>query len=517
MLANYVLSKRVSGTSREDAELEISQLTDSDQFEIEDPAMCVARYICAHLVDCIDPRYTPSFIRGLLEKTGTYRLLPVSEDTEIYLASSGDTYRYDIYGSYSVRHIFQVQHYDPDDVVYLASEHIVNPSPDCDLLQRCYHTYFENPADAVHYCEQRMERYDIAHGSSASGYRVTVHPRSVLDQSVWYKKNLEAAAYIEKYDLGIEDYRYIVDMNELIDTVMADAYDDLPVSERAVVDRHIYDNIRDFISSDTSYAIDESIDHVDGDELKSMVDVAIVMAFAQAKDADTFNAIYRAIGPNAYRVACLTDDIFNNHPEQGYIIITKTGQMGWLPESDVFMNTWDGIKNSAIYGKLQPNENDTLYCLREFHPDMFLDKLPELMELDKYRRMYQSFIADQRKEHPEFRRATQNGKTVACGDWYPKGVLDHSVYKNTTFPCNYGEHEFSDEECKQLLSGEELAIPNYLTKMGSRITVRGKLKDISTRFDDGPYICFSRTDIGSPMRTSLNAEFGIQEPGLPSD
>lgn len=518
MLVNFVLSKRVSGTSREDAELDIVQLTEGDSFEIKNPKRLIASHIYMCLESYIDSRYNAAFIRTLLDKNGVYRLMTVTdnEDTQVYVIVNNQKYQYDIYGSYSVRHVFYIKQYDDREVVYLAAEHLINPNPDCDLIQRCYRPYFESAGAANRYCNRLMTDYKTKCGSASSGYRVTVEKRSVIDESVWYKKNIKAAKYIVKYDLDQEDYRYIADIDELVDTVMADSYDNLSVVERAAVDHHIYNAMRDFISSDTCYTIDETIDFVQGDDLKAMVDVSIILAFAQAKDEETFNKIYEALGPNAYRVGCLTDDIYNDHPDKGYILITKDGQLGWFADSDVFLNTWDGIKSCPFYGKLQPNENDTLYCLREFHPEMFVDRFPELMELDKYRRMYQNFLSDQRKEHPEFRFTTQGGREMACGDWYPRGVLDPKVYKNTMFPRNYGTHEFSDDECKRLLSGEELVIENYLTKMDSLITIRGKLKDIATDFDDGPVICFTRTDIGSKMRTTLNAEFGIQEPGLPN-
>jgi hypothetical protein len=80
----------------------------------------------------------------------------------------------------------------------------------------------------------------------------------------------------------------------------------------------------------------------------------------------------------------------------------------------------------------------------------------------------------------------------------------------------YNKYEFSEDQCRKLLSGEELVIENYVTKMGDEVTIRGKLRDVAGPFDDGPRIEFARTDIGSQKRMKLNREFQIEEPGLPS-
>lgn len=517
MLSNFVLSKRIAGTSRDDAELDITQLAEGDDYEISDPKRLIASYMHMCLGNYIDAGYSVAFIRKLLDKSGVYRLRSLEEEQQVYIIVNNrdKKYQYDIYGEYTVRHIFYIKEYDTDDIIYVAAEHIANPEPDCDLIMRCYRPYFETAGAAQRYCNRNMAKYHIEKGAPSSGYKVLVKDKAKTDDSLWYKKNIKAAKYIVKYELDAEDYRYIVDLDDVLSAVFADAYDDLPDNERAFVDRNIYNSIRDYISADSCYSIDEMIDVTTGDDLSDMVDVAMLLALSQAEDEATFYKIHELLGPNEYRVGAITDEIYNAHPEQGYIMISKDGQLGWFPPTDGFLNDWDGASSSPFYKKLQPNENDTLLCLREFHPDLFVDSLPTPMELDKCRHMYALHMAEQRRQHPEFVFKKDGDTTYGCGTWYPRGVMDAKCYPDVMFPIEYGSHTFSEQECKDLLSGEEIVVEHYMTKMGIESTIRGKLKEVMSMFDDDSTFEFTRTDIDAKQRASLNAEFGIQEPGLP--
>lgn len=50
--------------------------------------------------------------------------------------------------------------------------------------------------------------------------------------------------------------------------------------------------------------------------------------------------------------------------------------------------------------------------------------------------------------------------------------------KNVSFSKKWGEHEFTDEECKKLLAGEEIIL-NLISKQGKPYSIHGKLSNLS--------------------------------------
>ena len=95
-------------------------------------------------------------------------------------------------------------------------------------------------------------------------------------------------------------------------------------------------------------------------------------------------------------------------------------------------------------------------------------------------------------------------------------LTSKKVVPGISFHRTYGTHTFTEEECKRLLSGEELTVEHFITKMELETTIRGQLKDCSGLYDSEMTVEFVRTDINiSKDRRMLNMELGIEEPGLP--
>ena len=521
-LCTFVLSKYLSGTGDE-MELDINQLGDESDYEIVDAKNFIADCIYDCIEDYVDFKYDLESIRKLLNKSGKYKLklMDNSGDTSvsqviIKVDNERETYYYDLSGDFKARQVFQVKRIEEEDVRYLVSEHIVNPFPGCNLIERCYKPYFDDVITARRYYNNRMKTYETEHGTSSSGYRITVVSKTETDASDWYNANMKAMEFISKYNLEAEDYRYLTDMDKVLDAVISDAYDELPLEDKCAVNRNIYNSLREFLDDDTVCQLDDDMEKVGPEDVESVTDLAIILSLIQAKDAETFARIHEVLGPNDYRVGGLTDEIYLSNKDKGYILCTVDGDLGWF-EDCYALNEWDGAKNCPYYGKFMPNECDTLLCLREYHPELIVRELPSQLEFSKYNRMYKAELTHTRSLHTEFRFKTNSaGKTVAVGDWYKEGLERNACSKNTEFPVMYNKYEFNEEQCKKLLSGEELTVNDYVTKMGDEVTIRGKLSDVSGPFDDGPRIEFLRTDIGSPKRMKLNNELQIQEPGLPS-
>ena len=518
----YVLSKYISGLNKDDIELDINQLTDNNEYYVIAPKRLIASDIYDSLENILHPQYTMEMIRNLLDIDGKYEL-SVYEANYITNASSviltvdnrHNTFYYDVRSDFICRQIYIIQEIEFANVRYLVTEHIINPSKGCDLIERCYKPYFNDVFSARQYMNKRNRNYTVAKGTPNSGYKLSIVDVNLIEKSDWYHTNLRIAESIREFHLDPEEYRYIPDIDMVESSILADAYDDLDISAQAKVNLDIYYAIRDYIDSEFLFFLDDDITVAAEDEIEEITDNAIVLALVNAKSEEDFYKIHEILGPNEYRIGALTDDIYNNHPDTGYIVVSKDGDLGWYA-SCYAINEWEGSVDSPFHGVFQPNENDTLYCFREYHPELIVDRLPKKSDVQYYEDLYQTECAEIRKLHPElaFDR-NEDGDEVVFGTWYYEGVLSNKHIDDVCFLRDYGSHKFTKEECITLLSGEELTIEHFVTKMDFEITIRGKLKDCSSMFDEEVQIAFTRTDINANKRKNLNAEFGFEEPGLP--
>lgn len=521
-ICTFVLSKFLSGVGDE-MELDINQLSDESDYEIVDVKNFIANRIYDSIEDYIDFKYDPDSVRKLLDRNGKYKLklMDNSGDTSvsqviIKVDNEKETYYYDLKGEFKVRQVFQVKHIDEEDVRYLVSEHIVNPFPGCSLIERCYKPYFDDVITARRYYNNCMKSYEVERGASSSGYRITVVSKTEIEESEWYRANMKAVELVGKHNLDMDKYKYLTSMEDVIETIAMDAYDELSLDDQCAINVSIYNTIRPYLDDDTVCQLDDTMDKVGPEDVQSVTDVALTLALVRAKDEETFNEIHKVLGPGVSRIGALTDEIFNNNAYKGFILCSADGELGWF-EDCYALNEWEGAKNNPYYGKFMPNENDTLLCFREYHPELIVKELPSQMEFSKYDKMYRAELASQRAVHSELRFTSDcYGTPLAVGDWYQHG-LTGTCQHGTEFPIIYNKYEFNEAQCKRLLSGNEIVIDDYVSKMGKFVTIKGKLADNSDpNFGDGPMIEFVRTDVGSKKRIKLNMSFNICEPNFSS-
>lgn len=523
MLHNYVLSKSLSGTNEKDLEPDIQQLCNEDgTYEIADPKGFIADNMFEYLEYNIDVGYDFRHIRNLLNNDGKYGLVvsdsnPLVKKIVVTVNSARNLYYYDILGDNIVyRQIYTVEQIDDADVGYLVSEHLIGLSRKCKLVTRCYHELFINLRDAVAYRDVNMKDYAVEKGSSHSGFRIFVVNAYQMRQSKWYKDNLEICDLIRKYKLKLSDYRYMLDLDSVREAIRADAYDDLPLSERAAADRLLCELMYPFIDDSIFDDIDDDFDAIPDEDMESVADDMILFALLSVKSEKEFYAVHKKLGPYGYRVGALTDAIYNSHPKQGTILMCVDGNMRWYSDSYA-IGEWEGARGNPYFGKFQPNECNTLLCLREYHPELIVNVFPTSAELEKYMKLYNEERAEERNKHPEMVVETNDvyDVTICRGNWYPNGVYNDEFMKDATFFVFYENYTFSRNQCRKLLSGEELVITNYKSKMGRDLTIRGKLKQ--TNFGDIVNMEFTRTDISARNRRIMNAFLGVEEPGLPED
>lgn len=521
-LKNYVISKYMSGTSAKDIELDINQLVDGESYEIADPISFIAENIYYALEQSIHPKYTENVIYQLLQHSGKYILAVYDADIvssidsiTLVVDNANGVYYYDVVGTVFARQIYEVSVFDDADVGYLVVENIIHPEDNCELIRRCYEPYFLDIYAARKYRNEQMKHYKISHGSSNSGFRIIVVDVNKIVESDWYRLNLEVANDIISYKLDPERYRYIPDIAIVHEAILADAYEDLDDTAKASVNRDIYDMIKPYIPCEYVAFLDDDLNISDDSEIEDIVNQAITICLTNVKSEEEFFEFHDLLGPYEYRIGCLTDDIYNAHPDSGYIVVSKDGDMGWY-ESCYAINEWSGAEDNPWFGKFQLNENNTLQCFREYRPDLIASKLPKKSDIQKYEEEYQEANAKIRRVHREMRVVkNEDGDEIVIGTWYCNGLKSDKKIDRAMFFKDYGSHFFTEEECKQLLNGEEITIEHFVTKMKKEVTIRGKLKDVSSMFDNDQRIEFVRTDIDANKRKKLNSELGIDEPGLP--
>lgn len=523
MIRNYVLSKFVKTALDGEIQIDMRQIKEHQSYVIEHPEALIAYDIFAAIEHLIDTQYTQDSVYTLLQKDGKYRLR-VPDDLNMnplpVILLSVDTkkrkYYYEVRGREPIRQIYSVSEIDDKDVRYLVVDHIMNPEKGISLIERCYHSCFMDKHKADRYWKIKQDDYSVAHGLSNSGFRVFVVSAANIQKSKWYRDNLEIARQIKEYNLSAENYRYIANTVDIFMAIKADAYDFISIEDQIGINKNIYQLLRDYLPEDDIPFMDEDLESHDARVVESVADKAIFLALANAKDQMTFDKIHKILGHNEYRVGALTDDIYNANPETGFILVGKTGELQWYPECYA-INDWDGAKGNPYYGKFQRNENNTLYSLREFHPELFVDSFPDEDEIKQWEKKYLDATVIVRMKHLEMKFDSDHEKEeIVIGNWYYSGLKSKDVINGISFHRIYGSHTFTQDECRKLLSGEELVVEKFITKMNMETTIRGKLKDCAGLYDDEMNVEFVRTDINiSKERRMLNMDLGIEEPGLP--
>lgn len=515
---SYILSKFLSGTTKDNVELDVTQLALNGSYAIDNPKDVIAEEMYVALSGFLDPRYTSHNLRIMLDADGKHKLACYDDGMSAlvadYVVVSVDnekrSYFYEVHGNFRSRRIYKVSEIEDAKLGYMVSEHIIAPEPGCPLIERVHVPIFRDLEKAIRYKKQKMKTYHCSKGAENSGYRITVVDTGEMIKSDWYKKNLEIYDDIKKYELNEEDYRYIADLDEAKMAVFADAYDELTPAEQSIVNMHIFEEMRPYISAEYLPFLTEDLDDADAEEIEEVADDAILYALINAQSAEQFEEIHRKLGPNEYRVGALTDDIYQEHPDEGYIVLTVDGNFGWYPECYA-INEWEGSKDSPYHGVFQKNWADTLLCLKEYHPELIVKSLPSKDEVSKYENLYQEEQATERKKHTEFKFGYDDyeGRPTVTGHWYYEGLKSSKVLKNITFWRDYGDYTFSKAEALALLNGEEITIEKYKTKSGRELTIRGKLRDCSDIDADYVDVQFARTDIDPEARAKMYASIGI--------
>lgn len=526
------------------------QMSDDGKYVIIDPERYIARLIYRRISDDIDFDYDESCIEALikLQADGTYSLSPRSDKVEceilIIVNKKDNQYGFkfkDTQNSYSANYIYSIDRIRNFDEVYLVVECISNPSDDCNLIVRCDHTYFDSMRGAEKYQNLHHEDYQLSRGDLRySGYDIFVVSKTEIEDiatriGYWYSRNIEAIKAINSYGLDVEDFRYMSDIDAINDKITAFAYDELNDDERYIVDDRIYNIMINFISDKE---IKTELDNLkntakrQNNNIKTVRDKAVILALIHAETDEKFKQVHEALGDMyGWCIGKLTDDIWNKHSHDsddgelvgdGYILLDKTGNLSWFPDLVCF-DDWNQSDDSPYKGKFMPNDADILLCFREYHPEKIADRILSSEEVNCLQAKYANARKAKIAEHKEMsfsyeNRRDKNGHpcdvAIVTGKWYPHGInvedSNCQGYGDTQFPRYYYNYEFTEDECKRLLSGEEIIIKNYITKDdGIRCTIRGRLGDKSTKFDDGPIIEFVRTDIDQKERNAINAKYGI--------
>lgn len=520
-IRNYIKFSALTEADDGGYELNVEQLVGlNKRYDFDSPRDAIANDMFKALELLIDVGYSSEHLRRLLNKSGTYSLMLSSETSlvnhiEIVVDNKHRVYYYDLFGSMSGRYMYEVEQIEDVYLGYMVSEHIIAPTPKCPLMTRCYHEYFLDLYDAITYQKAMMKDYTLGKGSAASGFRIFAVDVEKLKKSEWYVRNLKIYDMIKQYKLDWVDYRCIENFDDIEEAIRADAYDDLDDSERASINRELCDKLYKFLSDEYQEYVGDDYESADDEDIEGITDDIILFALLSADSEETFNEVHKTLGPYEYRVGALTDSLYNDHRGKGHILMCSDGNMRWYGNCYA-MNEWDGARGNPYFGKFQPNGTDGLICLNTYRPDLIVDVFPQAHELEKYQKAYSEEKSAIRKLHKEMSMESDDDyDVVLCtGDWYPEGTDSDVCISETIFPAFYESYVFSEEQCRELLSGNELVITDYKSKMGKITTIRGILRE-PISFDDVFKATFTRTDINARNRKVMNASLGITEGGIP--
>ena len=529
----YVLSKEISGTSRHDRRMTVSPCVERGGFSIIDPVQYVATRLFQFMEDYVDPGYTRRWVLGKLREGGLFSLVVNNPGVglrveRVILKSKPDEglYLADIRGNVVLQQRYEVSRIDDRRLAYLACEYLVHPFDDVPLVRRTYVPLFTQLANANRYVQSESRNYSCKYGDADSGWKVVPVDADEVQRSEWFQANQKAAMDIKQYHLEREDFRYIGDLDELARKIQEAAYDDLIDSEKDSINYDIYMAIRDYlppsVREDLDGALDEFADDGSGD-IEGVADQAIRAAFGYVASQEAFDALTEILAPWRYRVEGANDYVYNAHPDAGWLLASKDGDLRWF-EDVAFANEWPGNEGNPWFGKFIPNACEPLPFVVAFDTRDIADRIPTASEMDMLKQKYLETVRAERAAHPEmvFEDCEDDmGEMLPCcvGNWYPDG-LDKEIpkYKDIFFRVDYGNHKFTEDECRRLLSGEEIEFDGFLTKSKLTVTVRGKLLDRTGPFSEYIDVQFVRTDVHNNVRRDHARKLGLSiDEGLPDD
>ena len=497
-MSTYV--RRVYREHLGDSVLEhVKQLSQNNEFEIYRPDEFIAERLYSDIRDYVDSAYTYNDILTIIrQENASYNLVPDKEAKDVvlvYIHTSKKGVKVDVtLKSGMVQYIYNVTRMAKGYVAYLVCDQIVAPFPKVSRTIRCYHEMFNRLDDAIRYRnQQRRNPGKPNKGSKLSDFEIYVVNRYTLDGQFWYHGNLEAARLILNYELNFDKYRYVSDVETLLNYIYIDTYDIATEAQRAKINRKLYERVSPFLNDDIRAVMDEFLEECTDDKLEQIVNDALAISLTSCVSKTEFDNLQKAIGPYRKRLKALTIELFNDHAGQGYILCTKTGELGWFPNCD-FIEDWDGAKDNPYRGKFQKNDGEILKCFSSYHPELLVKKLPTRKEMSEYRMLYKVACSKERLAHDEleFDDSPLFGYRMS-GIWYEDGVFgDKSTF--ITMTASYGDHKFTEEEAKELLSGNEVVIPDYVSQMGIVGPARIKIgKDVDEFGDVNTSLI--RTDI----------------------
>lgn len=497
-MSTYI--RRVYRESLDDKSLEyVKQLSADNEFEIYRPDEFIAERVYSDIRDIIDSAYSYADILAIVrmeEASFNLMLAPDEKDAVlVYISVTKNAVKVDVtMCNGMVQYIYNITRMAKGYVAYLVCDQIVAPFPKVGRVLRCYHETFNRKDDAIRYRnQQRRNPGKPNKGSKLSDFEIYVVNRYTLDNQFWYHGNLEAARLILNYELNFDKYRYVNNVETLLNYIYIDTYDIASDAQKAKINRKLYECVGPFLNDDIKSVMDEYIDECNDSKVEQIVNDALAISLTSCVSKKEFQKLQKAIGPYSKRLKSLTQEIFNDHMGQGYILCTKTGELGWFPSCE-FIEDWDGAKDNPYRGKFMKNDGEILLCFKEYHPEMLVTRLPTRKEMSDYRMLYKVACSKERMAHDEleFEDHFLFGYRMS-GIWYEDGVFgDKSEF--ISISAEYGGHKLTRLEACELLSGNEVTIEDFVSQMGIVCSATIKIgKDI----DMFGEVCakYIRTDI----------------------
>lgn len=403
-IQNYVQCHTYTSTDWHDMASVVTQMKQDAHYEIDNPEDFIANDIFEHIKELI-PSLTVEDIKAAMNAPddGYFDINEVSRIEIFSKKHTGFGYQihYDEF-DYTYLRQYQIDTIKADNVVYLVSEHIVNPGKGCDLLERAYHDLFDNLSEAEKYQAEKMEDYKYE-GSSyrkESGYKICVVDKSKFKNNPWYKDNMSALRLMEELGEDPATYRFYRSARAVVSELQQKKYEAANKEEKSAMDMEVYQYVREYLTDAQIEILDTEMGRATTDfsiSSRAVADKAIILSFVNATSQMDYDAIHEKLGEYVSRIAQITEANVYEKRGHGKVCVSKNGEVGYY-DNAFGINSWEGAKDNPFFGKFSPNMGGEVDQFEKFeYHHMFVDVLPTQELVDSYYKKYEEW---EKKQEP---------------------------------------------------------------------------------------------------------------------
>ena len=512
----------------------VTQMQQDDSYEIQDPETMIATDIYNNIKDVVANDVTVDTVKQMLcDKSGTIlctvpsmvnnkdNSVTVNPSSINIFAKGPSKLGYEM--CYKDMDYTDITHYMIDEIelnkaAYLVTDHKVNPGKGYDLVERCYHVPFESLQDAQTYQREQMKDYEAGTGMpSVSGYKIFVVDNDKMLENPWYKENMLAVKYMDKLGKNYKDYQNYTSAHAVVGELCDEVYQTASEFDKFKMDNDVFHRMEKYLPEEDVRKLKDSFAEIQYKDFCSsmsrrLANQSIMSAFVNATSQETYDAIHKDLGEYEHRISKLIEIEPPNYT-YNYCAISKTGEVKFYEHGFSFnFSTLDEVEENPYLGSIHRYCGNRLSVFDVYSPNNFVDTLPSVEAVEKWHNKYKTAQQQRRIEnrmaHNEMSiYKTNSGKSYFKGYWYINGIEPEcTLVQSVNISKTYGNHEFTEEECKLLLNGDTVTIKDFKTKSGDIVDIAGKLGEYIDTSTGKKVVDFVRVDLDKQSERVSQAE-----------